>query len=98
MPHRPHVDLPQLAHFMEALGAIARVIAYDERGNPLPTTDGAAGLESGASDWLAVLDTVGSDRASILAFGLTGMQIFAAATYPERVRSIIGANLRALGK
>jgi class 3 adenylate cyclase/pimeloyl-ACP methyl ester carboxylesterase len=91
-------DLPQFAHFMDALGAAARVIAYDERGNgasdPLPTTDGVAGVESAASDWLAVLDTVGSDRASILSFSLTGMQIFAAATYPERVRSIIGANLR----
>ncbi|MGA8724619.1 MAG: adenylate/guanylate cyclase domain-containing protein [Acidimicrobiales bacterium] len=91
-------DLPQFAHFMESLGSVARVIAYDERGNgasdPLPTTDGAAAVESAASDWLAVLDSVGSERASILSFSLTGPQIFAAVTYPERVRSIIGANLR----
>jgi class 3 adenylate cyclase len=91
-------DLPQCADFMEALGAVARVIAYDERGNgasdPLPTTAAAAEVERAASDWLAVLDSVGSDRASIFSFSLTGPQIFTAATYPERVRSIIGANLR----
>ncbi len=91
-------DLPQLAHFLDSLGAVARVIAYDERGNgasdPLPTTDGAAGVESAAADWIAVLDTVGSDRPSMLDFNLSGNQIFAAATYPERVRSIVGANLR----
>ncbi len=90
-------DLPQLAHFMEALGAVARVIAYDERGNgasdPLPMT-GVAGVESAASDWLAVLDAVGCDRATTFAFSLTGVHIFVAATYPERVRSLIGANIR----
>ena len=73
-------DLPQLAQFLDSLGAVARVIAYDERGNgasdPLPTTDGAAGVESTASDWIAVLDTVGSDRPSMLDFNLSGNQIF----------------------
>ncbi|HWT80149.1 MAG TPA: hypothetical protein VN648_15285 [Candidatus Methylomirabilis sp.] len=73
-------DLRQLAQFLDSLGAVARVIAYDGRGNgasdPLPTTDGAAGVESTASDWIAVLDTVGSDRPSMLDFNLSGNQIF----------------------
>ena len=92
-------DLPQLAQFMEALGGLARVIVYDDRGHgasdPLPTTDGSAGVESGAADLLAVLDAVGADRVSILSFNLGATEIFTAATYPERVRSMIGANLRA---
>jgi class 3 adenylate cyclase len=91
-------DLPQLADFLGALGQLARVIAYDLRGNgasdPLPTTDSDAGLESQAADLLTVLDAAGSDRASLLTFGGT-VELVIAATYPERVRSLILANIRA---
>jgi hypothetical protein len=42
-------ELPQLAHFNEALGTIARVVAWDHRGvgasDPLPTTVFAAAVE-----------------------------------------------------
>ena len=91
-------DLPQLADFMDALGQVARVIAYDARGagasDPLPTTDGAAGVESFAADTLAVIDAVGCDRVSIMnLYGGTD-NVFFAATYPERVRSLILGNLR----
>jgi pimeloyl-ACP methyl ester carboxylesterase len=91
-------DLPQLAYFLDALGKVARVIAYDNRGygasDPLPTTDGAAGTESAAADLLAVMDAVGCDRASLLnLYGATHV-VFFAATYPERVRSLIVAHLR----
>lgn len=91
-------DLPQLADFMDQLGRVARVIVYDRRGtgasDPLPTTDGAAGLESSAADHLAVLDAVGTDRASILDFTYGAVTIFIAVSYPQRVRSIIVQNLR----
>jgi class 3 adenylate cyclase len=90
-------DLPQLAHFLDALGQLARVIAYDLRGNgasdPLPTTDPDAGLESQAADLLTVMDAAGSDRASLLTLGGT-VELVIAATYPEHVRSLILANLR----
>ena len=90
-------DLPQLAEFMEALGTFARVIAYDLRGSgasdPLLPTDQAATLETQAADLLAVLDAVGSKRASILSF-YPQADLFVAATYPERVRSLIVCNLR----
>ena len=50
-------DLPQLAEFLDALGRMARVVVWDQRGcgasDPLPTTDGAAGMESAAADSLA---------------------------------------------
>jgi len=90
-------DLPQLAQFMDTLGSHARVIAYDHRGSgasdPLRTTDGAAGVESATADLLAVLDTTGADRPSLLDFNLSGL-VFAAVTHPDRVHSIVGANLR----
>ena len=91
-------ELRQLAEFMDGLGAWARVIVYDSRGtgasDPLPTSDGAAGLESGAADILAVLEAAGSERPSILDLGYGSFAVFMAATYPERVRSIILTNLR----
>jgi pimeloyl-ACP methyl ester carboxylesterase len=65
----------------------------------LPASDAlgataAAGFESTADDLLAVLDAADSDRATIfdLDFGTAGV-VFAA-TYPERVRSLIIAHLR----
>jgi class 3 adenylate cyclase len=86
-------ELPQLAEFMETLGSIARVIVYDPRGygasDPMPTTDAAAGVETAATDLLAVLDEVRADRPSLLNLGGTGGGVFIAATYPERVRSLI---------
>ncbi len=91
-------DLPQLADFMEALGRIARVIVYDPRGSgasdPLPTTDGAAGVESAASDLIAVLDAVGAERAAAMALFTSNSEVFIGATYPRRLRSIILNNLR----
>jgi class 3 adenylate cyclase len=91
-------ELPQLADFMDVLGRVARVIAYDRRGSgasdPLPTTDGAAGVESSAADMFAVLEAVGSEKPSLLDLSWGGMAVFFAVTYPQRVRSIIVQNLR----
>ena len=60
-------DLPQLASFLERLGGLARVIAYDPRGqgasDPNPHI-GAANMEHNCDDLLAVLDEVGSERAA----------------------------------
>lgn len=90
-------DLPQLASFMEALGGFARVIAFDSRGagasDPIPDYESAT-LEAGADDVLAVLDAAGAERATVLdlSFGVWGV-VFAA-TYPQRVRSLIVLHLR----
>jgi class 3 adenylate cyclase len=92
-------DLPQLAEFMDTLGSVARVIAYDGRGagasDPIPTTEGAAGLEDAAASMLAVIDAVGSDRVSILDLAHGAAPLFFAVTYPERAHSLILSNLRA---
>ena len=92
-------ELPQLAEFMDTLGAVARVIAYDPRGSgasdPLPTTEGAAGIESQVADLLAVMNATGCDRATIFTMDSGTLAGFFAATYPERVQSVIISNLRA---
>src|SRR5215831_12411934 len=91
-------DLPQLAEFLDTIGSVARVIAYDARGtgasDPIPTTLGAAGVENVAVDRHAVLDAAGSKRATIMDMGQGSTSVFFAATYPERVRSLIVGNLR----
>jgi class 3 adenylate cyclase len=93
-------QLPQLAAFMEALGGMARVIVYDPRGQGAsdPMDDpGAATLETSCDDALAVLNAAGVERATFLdmaggMFGLTH-----AATYPQRMRSLIVNNLLTSG-
>jgi class 3 adenylate cyclase len=90
-------DLPQLAAFLDELGAIARVIAFDVvgSGSSDPSPGWAARMESSAADCLAVMDAAGCDRVSLLQlYGGTTAALFAAA-YPERVRSLILAHLRA---
>ena len=89
-------ELPSLALFMESLGRFARVIVFDSHGgasDPLPALD-ASLWEHGLDQMLAVLDAVESEQASILdLFGTAGPAF--AATYPDRVRSLVVVNLRA---
>ena len=90
-------ELPQLASFMDRLGEFARVIAFDSRGLGAsdPDVDAAAAtLEIHVDDILAVLDAVGSERATLfdMMHGLAAVPF--AATYPQRVRSLIVTHLR----
>ena len=57
-------DLPQLAGFMESLGRMARVIAWDPRGKGAsdPMGDWDARFEAFADDLHTVLGAAGSDR------------------------------------
>jgi class 3 adenylate cyclase len=91
-------ELPQLAAFMDHLGELARVIAYDVRGSgasdPLPTTDPAAAMERSAAECMAVLDAAGCGRATHMSLYGGGTGLWFAATYPERVRSLIISHLR----
>jgi class 3 adenylate cyclase len=92
-------ELPKLAEFLDALGELARVIAYDARGfgasDSMPTTEGAAGIEIQAADFLAVLEAAGSARATICSvLAASSFELAFAAIYPERVRSIILSNFR----
>jgi class 3 adenylate cyclase len=89
-------EFPQLAGFMEALGRMARVIVHDSRGTGASDTisePGAAFAEETADDLIAVLDAAGSGQVTVLDMGSSAGVVFAA-TYPERVRSLIAVNLR----
>jgi pimeloyl-ACP methyl ester carboxylesterase len=89
---------PQLASFMEALGGLARVIVFDQLNqgasdrfaDPLAAND----LETNSDDALAVLDAAHADRVTFfdMSFGVNAVMF--AATYPQRVRSLILNNLR----
>ncbi len=87
-------DLPQLASFMESLGRMARVIVYDTRGiGASDPSSGTAAVEDESDDLLAILDAAGSDRVTVFDMQ-TGSGVLFAATYPERVRSLILAHFR----
>jgi class 3 adenylate cyclase len=90
-------DLPQLASFMDTLGGFARVIAFDFRGQGAsdPILDpGAATVEMHADDLLAVLDAAGSERATLFDMTHGPASVLFAATYPQRVQSMIVTHLR----
>jgi class 3 adenylate cyclase len=90
-------ELPQLATFMEVLGRIARVIVFDPAGcgasDPI-RAHGAAVNEALADEYMSVLNAANSDRATVLSLGGNGSALIAAATYPERIRSVILVNFR----
>jgi pimeloyl-ACP methyl ester carboxylesterase len=103
-PFVSHLDLnwdsPASARFLEELGRFARVIMFDKRGMGLSDpVDEAPTLEVRMDDARAVMDAVGSERAAL--FGMSEgatMAVLFAATYPERVSSLIlwGAMARAV--
>jgi len=92
-----HLDLnweePDYARFLERLASFSRLILFDKRGtglsdrvpvNELPT------LEQRMDDVRAVMDAVGSESAALLGASEGGpMCALFAATYPERVRSLV---------
>jgi class 3 adenylate cyclase len=90
-----HLDIswewPQEADFIEKFSQFCRLIRFDKRGTGLsdrPTS--AATLEERTDDIRAVMDAVGSRRATI--FGVSegvNMACVFAALYPARTRSLI---------
>ena len=91
-----HVELgwevPELAHGFERLSSFARLILFDKRGtgmsDPVPERE-LPTLEQRMDDVRAVMDAVGSERATF--FGASeggGMSILFAATHPERTAAL----------
>lgn len=82
--HRP-------ARFLDQLASFCRLIRFDKRGTGL--SDRVAGLptlEERMDDVRAVMDAVGSRRAVLLGCSEGGpMSMLFAATYPDRVRSLV---------
>ncbi|MEX2458305.1 MAG: alpha/beta fold hydrolase, partial [Actinomycetota bacterium] len=95
-----HVDLlweqPDFARFLQRLGSFARVTIFDRRGtgasDPL-TQSGGSWWEDWVDDLDAVLAATGAERPSLMASTDAGpMAIAFAATYPERVASLVLMN------
>lgn len=82
---------PRVARFMRRLGSFARVIVFDKRGQGLSDRPGRPPtLEESMGDLRAVLEAVGSEQATVLGVSEGGpMSMLFAATFPERVSSLI---------
>lgn len=77
--------------FLDGLASFARVVVLDKRGNGLSDrVMGAASLEERMDDIRAVMDAVGSERATLFGVSEGGpISILFAATHPARVESIV---------
>jgi pimeloyl-ACP methyl ester carboxylesterase/class 3 adenylate cyclase len=90
-----HLDFmwtdPTFTTFLRRLASFGRVIVFDKRGTGLSDPVGAAPtLEERMDDIRAVMQAAGSERAALIGYseGGTICALFAA-TYPERVSSLV---------
>jgi pimeloyl-ACP methyl ester carboxylesterase len=96
-----HLELyhsPPASYFFERLSTLGRVITFDKRGTGLsdPVTE-VPTLEVRMEDLKAVMDAAGSERPVIVGLSEGGSTaLLFAATYPERVSSLVlyGATAR----
>jgi pimeloyl-ACP methyl ester carboxylesterase len=81
-------EQPLFIRFFEQLASFSRLILLDKRGTGLSDRPRVLTLEAQMDDIRAVLDAVGSKRATLLG-AVQGSQLCAlfAATYPERTRT-----------
>jgi pimeloyl-ACP methyl ester carboxylesterase len=84
-------ELPGYTEFLNGLGAFARVIAFDKRGNGLSDPiAGAPSLEEPMDDIRAVMDAVGSERAALFGVSEGGpLSLLFAASHPGRVDGVV---------
>jgi class 3 adenylate cyclase len=80
-----------LTRFFHRLSSFSRVILFDKRGSGLSDRDvGVPTLEQRMDDVRAVMDDIGSDRASLLGYSDGGpMTMLFAATYPARTSAVV---------
>jgi class 3 adenylate cyclase len=87
---------PALHRFHRRLASFARVIRFDQRGmgaSSRTLSIDTMGPKFWAQDTLAVMDAAGSEQATILGPGWSGMTgMVLAADHPERVRSLVIVN------
>lgn len=84
-------EVPGYTEFLNGLASFARVIVFDKRGNGLSDrVTGAPSLEQRIDDVPAVMDAVGSERATLFGVSEGGpISLLFAATYPARVEAIV---------
>jgi pimeloyl-ACP methyl ester carboxylesterase/class 3 adenylate cyclase len=84
-------QMPNVPEILERLAGCSRLILWDKRGTGLsdPVSQ-VPTLEERMDDLRAVMDAAGSERAALYGISEGGpMSILFAATYPERVRSLV---------
>lgn len=82
---------PSFVRFFQGLASFSRVLLFDKRGTGLSdrTTDSPT-LEERMDDVRAVMDAVGSERATLFGYSEGGpMCALFAATYPERTQALV---------
>ena len=92
-----HLDLqwehPSLARFLRQLASFSRLIVFDKRGIGLSdrvAPDRMPTMEERMDDVRAVLDAVGAERSAVFCQGYGApIGVLFAATYPERVASLV---------
>jgi len=87
---------PVFARFLTRLASFSRLILFDKRGSGSSdnvTLDALATLEDWTDDIIAVMDTIGSERAAIVG-AMTGVPIVTlfAASYPDRTSALVLVN------
>jgi pimeloyl-ACP methyl ester carboxylesterase/AraC-like DNA-binding protein len=84
-------DCPELVHFLQELGKVARVILFDKRGTGLSDRIiELSTLEERMDDIRAVMDAVESEKAILFGHSEGGsVSALFAATYPERTTSLM---------
>jgi pimeloyl-ACP methyl ester carboxylesterase len=85
------MEMTEHRRFVELLAAFVRLIKFDKRGTGMSDRPpGMPDLEERIDDIRAVMDAAQSDRAHLLGISEgVPMSILFAATYPQRVRSLI---------
>ena len=86
-----HMEQPLYRTFAERLASFCRLIRFDKRGTGLSDrVSGIPTLEERMDDVRAVMDAVNSDQAAFMSLSEGGpMSIVFAATYPQRISSLI---------
>jgi class 3 adenylate cyclase len=85
-------EQPLMEEFLLSLARLGRVLIFDMRGIGMsdPVPGGVAAPEEWVEDVAAVMDSVGSERATLIAQGhATQMALMAAATHPDRISSLV---------
>jgi class 3 adenylate cyclase len=86
-------EIPSFARMFRGLASFCRLIRFDPQGfglSDLQTRAWQPSIEDTATDLLAVLDAVGSERAALVANNIGGLvAIFFAAIYPTRTSAVV---------
>jgi len=98
-----HLDFqwadPTYSRFLRRLAAFGRLIVFDKRGTGLSDPVGSAPtFEERMDDIRAVMDATGSERAALIGYSEGGsICALFAATYPQRVSSLVLYDAWAVG-